>query len=63
MSKQTKNYSERDRYERVAEKKNLAKRKSVKDKRFHVVEDEDEDDFEDEYHVEYDYLMKGKKNG
>lgn len=41
---------------KVAERQNLEKRKQVKDRHYHVVEeDEDEED--------YEFYMKGKKNG
>ena len=44
------------RLSKVAERQNLEKRKQVKDRHYHVVDEDDSD----EYHGEYDYLMKGK---
>jgi hypothetical protein len=40
------------RKEKIAEKRNLEQKKQVRDKRYHVVDDEEEEEFE--------YLVKGK---
>jgi hypothetical protein len=43
------------RLSKVAEKQNLEKRKRVKDRHYHVVDEDEDDNFE--------YVIKGKKNG
>jgi hypothetical protein len=45
------------RAQKIAEKQNLEKRKVIRDRHFHLV---DEDDEEEQAEHEYDYLLKGK---
>ncbi len=59
MSKQFKDKQEPERHgKKVAEKQNLEKRKSLRDRHYHVI-DEDEDDEETKIENRYAYLLKG----